>query len=157
MNSNNKLIVFSDGAARGNPGPAGAGGLVRARKNQEILAKTCEYLGEKTNNVAEYMALLLTLNQARQWPTAELEIFADSELMVRQLNGVYRVKDATLKLLYQRVNLILQDFPRTSITYVPREKNKEADALANEAIEAYLRGKKREIDITDLGGPMSLL
>lgn len=155
-NTDSSLIIFTDGAARGNPGPAGAGGLIK-NLNEEILATTCEYLGEKTNNMAEYLAMLLTVKKAYQWKPSKLEIFADSELMVRQLNGVYKVKNPALKLLYQRVNMILRDFPSVKISYVPRELNSEADKLANEAIEAYLRGNKREVEPADLGGPMSLL
>jgi len=150
------LIIFTDGAARGNPGPAGAGGVIK-NENEEILGTVCEYLGEKTNNVAEYMAMLLTVKKALCWQPVKLNIFADSELMVRQLNGIYRVKDATLKLLYQRVSMMLQEFTSAKINHVPREQNGDADELANEAIEAYLSGKKSAVEISDLGGPLSLL
>ena len=133
-----KLIAFTDGAARGNPGEAGIGIIV---KDEQGLVKGTlkKYLGKTTNNIAEYTALLTLveyLKNSKNLLCSELVVNTDSELLARQLNGEYKVKDAGLKLLYQKVKLQLASAPFTfTIRHVPRSQNKEADKLANEAID----------------------
>ncbi len=133
-----KLIAFTDGAARGNPGEAGIGILIKDEQDS-VKAALKKYLGKTTNNVAEYTALLTLVEYLRNSETlhcSELAVNTDSELMTRQMNGEYKVKDADLKLLYQKVKLQLASAPFTfTIRHVPRSQNKEADALANEAID----------------------
>lgn len=134
-----KVIAFTDGAARGNPGDAGIGIVIKDAqgKNLHTLKK---YLGKATNNVAEYSALVTLLEYLKSAETlhcAELVVHTDSELMARQINGEYKVKDAGLKLLYQKVKLLLHVASfKFSIKHIPRTQNKEADALANEAIDS---------------------
>lgn len=149
------FIVYSDGAARGNPGPAGIGGLVLSGGG-EVLAEVRRYIGETTNNVAEYMALVVTLEEARRFaqPGASLEVKADSQLLVRQLIGGYRVKSKNLLPLYQRVRSLLDGFGEVRVTHVGRADNAEADALANHAIDDFLATVGRqgpEPPGTDLG------
>jgi len=129
-------VLFSDGAARGNPGPAGAGALLRSEEG-EILAEISEYLGETTNNQAEYQALLLGLKKAEELKLTTLKVFLDSELVVKQLNGDYKVKHPDLIPLYREVSALLKKFPSIAVAHVYREKNKEADKLANLAIDNH--------------------
>ncbi|HEY3373451.1 MAG TPA: ribonuclease HI family protein [Candidatus Aquicultor sp.] len=130
-----KIIIYSDGAARGNPGPAGAGGQILTPSGKTI-AEISEYLGETTNNVAEYSALILALEKAREFYPKEIEIRADSELMVKQLNGEYRVKNEGLKPLYDRVRQLLVGVKKVNVRHIYRSDNKRADELANEAIDS---------------------
>lgn len=128
------LKLFTDGAARGNPGPAGAGAVLCDAKGG-VREELCEYLGETTNNIAEYRALLLGLKKAVALGSTEIEILADSELMVRQLNGEYRVKNEGLRPLFQEAVRLLKRFKKYSIKHIDREQNYEADRLANRAID----------------------
>ena len=130
------LILYTDGAARGNPGPAGAGWVVLAPKG-DLLIENKKYLGELTNNQAEYQALLLALKDALQLGGDSLALHCDSELMVRQIKGEYKVKNDGLKPLFREAVLTLSRFKSYSIKHVPREQNEEADRLANEAIDEY--------------------
>ena len=132
--------AFTDGASRGNPGHSGIGYIVYADNGTTILSGHA-YIGSSTNNIAEYTALIKCLRALVALPKQpnSVAVHADSELMVRQLNGVYRVKDEGLKNLYREVKAILSTAPFTvSFTHVPRSQNKEADLLANEAIDAGL-------------------
>ncbi|MBI3540583.1 MAG: ribonuclease HI family protein [Deltaproteobacteria bacterium] len=129
-----KLILYTDGAARGNPGPASAGAFICTPAG-DMVAEISEYLGETTNNVAEYQALLAGLKRLIELGADEVEIRADSELMVRQMEGRYRVKHPNLKPLYQEALTLLKKIPRYSIKHVRREENKEADRLANRALD----------------------
>jgi len=134
-----KIIIYTDGGARGNPGPAGAGAVVYdgARKVAEVSA----YLGERTNNWAEYEALIEALKEAKKRGLAKrpLEVRMDSELIVRQMTDTYQVKEETLWPQYMKVhNLLVAHFPDTTFVHVPREENKEADALVNKAIDGAL-------------------
>lgn len=130
-----ELIIHSDGAARGNPGPAGAGAVLTDMAGQ-IVAEVCRYLGdEMTNNQAEYHALLLALGEACAKGATRVAIFADSELMVRQIQGEYRVKNDGIKPLHQQVMALLRKMGGFTIAHIPREKNKRADQLANLAID----------------------
>ena len=123
-----------DGASRGNPGPAGAG-IVLHDPQGRLRVNTGRYLGETTNNVAEYQALLLGLEEARKLEVKNLRIFADSELMVKQLNGRYRVKSPHLIPLWREAANALNRFESWDINHVPREENHLADAAANRAID----------------------
>jgi ribonuclease HI len=126
--------LFTDGASKGNPGPAGAGWILI----NEIEARTIkesQFLGEATNNEAEYQALILGLKKAQVLGVREIVVFLDSELLVRQINGLYRVKNPRLLIFYRQVLDLLNKFSNYVITHIPREKNQEADAMANEAIK----------------------
>lgn len=136
MNDNYHLIIYTDGAARGNPGPAGAGAVLCTSEGQPC-GTVCRYLGETTNNQAEYQALKLALEEALKLGAHTVDVRADSELMVRQLNGEYKVKNQGLKPLFREISAMLSKFERWTIEHVRREHNKEADALANEAIDKH--------------------
>ncbi|WP_375767211.1 ribonuclease HI family protein [Archangium gephyra] len=130
-----RLKLFSDGAARGNPGPAGAGAVLLDPEGR-VVARLGRFLGVQTNNYAEYMGLLLGLKHARSLGAVkELEVLADSELLIRQLQGRYQVKSPTLRPLYEEATALLEHFPRVKLTHVPREKNKAADEMSNRAID----------------------
>ena len=124
-----------DGGARGNPGPA-AVGVVVATPEGEVLERRAERIGEATNNVAEYTALLRGIERARELGASELELVGDSELVVRQVQGAYRVKQEHLRPLRAEVIAGLGAFDSWSIRHVRREHNAEADALVNEALDA---------------------
>ncbi len=126
--------LYCDGASRGNPGQAGAGAVLIDGCG-DIRGQYGEYLGQATNNVAEYQALLLGLKMARQLGVKKMQVFADSELLVRQLNGQYRVKAPHLLPLYKAAQQALKAFEIHAITHVPREQNHLADRLANAAID----------------------
>ncbi|MBN1282225.1 MAG: ribonuclease HI family protein [Proteobacteria bacterium] len=129
-----RITIHSDGAARGNPGPAGAGAVLRDESGA-VVAEVSEYIGETTNNQAEYQALIFALGEAKRLGATSVAVFADSELMVRQLNGDYRVKNEGLKPLYQEAFKALRAVGEYTIEHLPRERNKEADKLANRAID----------------------
>ena len=126
--------LYCDGASRGNPGPAGAG-IVLHDPQGRLQVNTGRYLGETTNNVAEYQALLLGLEEARKIEVQKLRIFADSELMVKQLTGRYRVKSPHLIPLWREALNALNQFEAWAIAHVPREQNHLADDAANRAID----------------------
>ena len=128
-------VLYVDGGARGNPGPAGVGAVLEDDAGNE-LARANAYIGEATNNVAEYRALLLGLERARELGVRDLEIVNDSQLVARQLTGEYRVKNEDLKLQHDQARRALRQFEHWSVRSVPREKNEVADALVNEAIDA---------------------
>lgn len=123
--------AFVDGGARGNPGPAGIGAIIDGQ-NPVAFGK---YIGETTNNVAEYSALIAVVKAGLEKGYTALDIFADSELMVRQIKGIYKVKDAKLKELYLEAQKYLQQLKTYTITHIPRAQNSRADALVNEAID----------------------
>ena len=129
-----RLVVHSDGAARGNPGPAGAGAVL-STPDGEIVERLGRYLGVQTNNVAEYSALLLGLERARELGAQAVDVVADSELMIRQLEGKYRVKNEGLKPLFDDAKRLLAGFARSTLRHVPRAENKEADEMSNRAID----------------------
>ncbi|MCB9802691.1 ribonuclease HI family protein [Candidatus Nomurabacteria bacterium] len=126
--------LFTDGGARGNPGPAAIGGVLY-NENQEEIASFSEYIGETTNNQAEYRALLKGLELALEKKLEELACFLDSELVVKQLNKEYRVKDAELAKLFVKIWNLSQQFKVISFSHVRREFNKEADRLVNQALD----------------------
>lgn len=127
-------VLSVDGAARGNPGQAGAGIVLEIADGP--IHRFGEYLGEATNNVAEYRALLTGMEKAAELGVRELKVRSDSELIVRQLNGQYRVKSPHLQDLYFTVIKAISLFDKVTFTHVPREENKEADRMANLAIDA---------------------
>ncbi len=129
-----KLIVNTDGGARGNPGPAGIGVVVRD-SNGMVVSEHKEYIGETTNNVAEYKALILALHECQKLGADQLQINMDSELIVKQMKGLYKIKEPTLKLLAADVFKLLNNFKPYTFTHVRREFNKEADRLVNQAID----------------------
>ncbi len=134
------LRVFSDGASRGNPGPAGAGAVL-ALPSGEVVERLGLYLGRQTNNHAEYMGAILGLRRARALGAEEVDLVADSQLLIRQLGGRYQVKSATLRPLYEEARTLLASFPRHRLTHLPREENVEADAMSNRAIDERLDGQ----------------
>lgn len=127
-------FLYTDGGARGNPGPAGIGFVVFL--GNEIVCEAGVFLGNTTNNVAEYQALIWGLENVAALGHSEVSVRADSELIVKQLTGVYRVKQPHLKPLAERASQLLRSFASWDIAHVRREKNKEADALVNAAIDA---------------------
>ena len=133
-----------DGAARGNPGPAGAGVLILG-PDGEVVERVHRWLGEATNNVAEYRALLLGLERAQALGFTDLEVCSDSELLVRQLNGQYKVKHPTLRELYAQAVERIGEFQRVHIRHVPRELNADADALANRGIDEAVTERLRAL------------
>lgn len=126
--------LFTDGASRGNPGQAGAGAVLYDENSLEVAAKSV-YLGMCTNNVAEYKALLIGLHEAQRLGCTELTIALDSELIVRQIQGRYKVKNETLLVLFQEVQKHLARLGKWSIVHVPRAQNARADQLANKGID----------------------
>jgi ribonuclease HI len=131
------LIINTDGGARGNPGPAGAGVVFRD-ENNNVIAEHKKYLGAQTNNYAEYQALILALEEAAKLGAEKLKINMDSELIVRQMQGKYKIKEPTLKLLAAEVFKLTNKFKNVEFHHVLRGYNKEADALVNQAIDAAL-------------------
>lgn len=133
-----KYYVWTDGGARGNPGPAGYGVVIK-NEQRENLAEIAEYLGETTNNQAEYWGLVTALEKVRELAAGEpveVEVRMDSELIVKQMNGLYKIKNEGLKPLYWRIrDLVLALGGAVSFTHVPRRENKEADALSNVAMD----------------------
>ena len=130
-----RLRVHTDGAARGNPGPAAAAALLYDEAGA-CVAEEARYLGAATNNVAEYQALLLGLERAAALGAESVEVVTDSELMARQWSGRYRVRNKTLKLLYERAKEAARAFGSIEVRHVRRAENAAADAAANRAIDA---------------------
>jgi ribonuclease HI len=126
--------LWTDGASRGNPGPAGVGILLKA-PNGEVLCAEGQFLGHSTNNVAEYKALLLGLERALERGVKRLEVRADSELLIKQLKGLYRVRNAGLLPLFEAARQLIARFEEVRLKHVRREHNTEADRLANEGID----------------------
>ena len=132
--SERQLILYADGAARGNPGPAGAGAVLMDRDGK-IIAELTQWLGRATNNVAEYSALILGLEEAKRRGATSIDVRMDSKLVVEQMRGLWRIKHPGLKPLALRAGALLGSFPARAISHVPREENVLADALSNRAID----------------------
>jgi ribonuclease HI len=129
--------LYTDGAARGNPGPAGAGAVI-VNPDGHNVAKVGKFLGDSTNNVAEYMGLILGLRRARAMGIKELDVYSDSELLVKQLAGDYAVKAEHLKSLHEEAKALLGAFSTIQVRHIPREENAQADAMSNRAIDERL-------------------
>jgi ribonuclease HI len=129
-----KVIVHVDGGARGNPGPAAAACVISSPEG-EVLGEHAQLLGAVTNNVAEYRALLLGLKYARELGASEIEVIGDSELIAKQVQGIYKVKHEAMKPLHSEAKAALKQFERWSIRTVPRAQNAHADTLVNAALD----------------------
>lgn len=134
-----KVVVHVDGGARGNPGPAAVGAVVSSPEGEPLTERGL-YIGEATNNVAEYKAVLLGLELARELGAREVEVINDSELVARQIGGQYKVKHAGLRPLFIETMRQLRDFDRWTVRNVRRESNERADQLVNEALDGALGG-----------------
>ncbi len=134
MSSRETLTIHTDGASRGNPGPAACGYVISQAGESSIEVNEC--LGHTTNNVAEYTALVKALEHAHELGGKIVKVFTDSELMVKQLKGVYKVKNEKIKPLYQQIVDLKKRFDSVTVTHVRREYNSDADALCNEALDA---------------------
>jgi ribonuclease H / adenosylcobalamin/alpha-ribazole phosphatase len=132
-----RVVVHTDGAARGNPGPAGIGVQITSDDGR-VLAEIAEGLGETTNNVAEYTAAIRGLERAAELGATEVVLRTDSQLLVNQLTGAYRVRTPHLQPLHRRLRSLAARFERVSYEHVPRARNAEADRLANEGVDAWL-------------------
>jgi ribonuclease HI len=130
----NYLVAHSDGGARGNPGPAGYGVVIKDESGRKVAALS-EYLGHQTNNFAEYQGLIAALEYAIEHGPKALKLISDSELLVRQIKGIYKVKNPTLKDLHGRAQELISQLEWFSIGHALREHNQEADRLANEAMD----------------------
>ena len=128
-----KIELFIDGAARGNPGPAGLGVVIKD-ENKKTIKEFYKYIGVATNNIAEYNALVYGLQEAHMLGAEEVELNMDSELIAQQLKGEFRVKDPKIKLLFDQAIHLINGFKRFEVVHIRREENKEADKLANKAI-----------------------
>jgi ribonuclease HI len=129
-----KLIIYTDGASRGNPGKAAIGVVIRDEKGA-MIASISQAIGKTTNNQAEYRAIIAALEKAQSLGADSVELNSDSELIVRQVKGQYRVKKDTLKPLYEKVMQLKSRFSGFSIRHLPRERNRQADKLANAALD----------------------
>ena len=128
-----KAIIFTDGAAEPNPGPAAIGAIIKDEQGR-LIARISRRIGTTTNNQAEYRAIIAALEKAIELGARHADIYSDSELVVKQINGKYRVKKPTLKPLHQKVRQLLDNLEGFTVIHVPREQNAEADNLANEAL-----------------------
>lgn len=135
-----KLIIFTDGAARGNPGPAAAAAVIKNDQGT-LVAKVAKYLQIATNNQAEYQAVLLGLEKAKELGAEEVDFYLDSELVVSQLNREYKVKDLSLQSFFVKIWNLSNSFKKITYHHVPREENREADKLANLKLDEVLKIK----------------
>jgi ribonuclease HI len=147
------LVAHSDGGARGNPGPSGYGVVIKDESGRKV-AGLSEYLGHQTNNFAEYQGLIAALEYALKHGPKALKLISDSELLVRQIKGIYKVKNATLQDLHARAKELIKQLDWFSIGHALREHNQEADRLANEAMD---RGTGRSSDRVGAGHPSTSL
>lgn len=131
-----KLIIYTDGGARGNPGPAAIGLVIYL--NKKLVKKYSKFIGEATNNQAEYQAVIYGLEQARRIKAEEIDFYLDSELLVEQLNRRSKIKNLELGRLFVKIWNLTQSFKKVNFHYIPREKNKEADALVNLALDKMM-------------------
>lgn len=129
-----RAVLYADGACRGNPGPAGSGAAL-VDEGGQVVAEAMRHLGHGTNNIAEYNALIIGLEEARRRGVDEIEVRMDSKLVVEQMNGKWKIRDPKLRPLAIRAGNLLGQFRRWTIGHIPREQNTIADALANRAID----------------------
>jgi ribonuclease HI len=130
-----RLVIYADGAARGNPGPAGIGVVIEDERGR-VLKEVSQFIGQKTNNQAEYMALIQGLEAAAEYQANAVQVRLDSELLVHQLRGEYKVKSPLLKPLRNKVQKLLARYSVVGIEHIERQYNRAADRLANRAIDA---------------------
>jgi len=130
----NKVTIFTDGASRGNPGPAAIGVIIKDEKGN-LIGTISRCLGATTNNRAEYQAVIAALEKAGSLGARQVVLYSDSELLVKQINGRYKIKHAALRPLYQEVVRLAGRLESFKINCIPRERNKAADALANRALD----------------------
>lgn len=135
--------LFTDGACRGNPGEAAVGLVLKDEQGKTVEVRH-RYLGHTTNNVAEYVGLARGLKLAAEYTPSSLDVYMDSKLVVEQVNGRWKVKDDNLRELWTEVQKLLKTLMKVNLQYVPREKNYEADALANQALDEQARGVGQE-------------
>ncbi|MEK9180607.1 MAG: ribonuclease HI family protein [Patescibacteria group bacterium] len=138
MIHNSDLIIYTDGGARGNPGPA-AVGVVVCDLEHTVISEHKKYLGVKTNNQAEYEAVLLALEEALKLGAASIKFYLDSELVVKQLRGQYKIKNQGIAPLAEKVLALSNNFSSITYTHIPREKNQHADKLVNQALDENLK------------------
>ncbi len=150
------LVAYIDGGARGNPGPAGYGVVIEDELGRPV-ANLSEFLGRQTNNYAEYSGLLAALNYTQRHGFKALKVISDSELMVKQIAGEYKVSSPTLKELYERAMKLIDHMECFEIRHVLREKNREADRLANLAMDRGIAKKAPAVSATDVGGVASVI
>ena len=136
MNMKN-IYINCDGASRGNPGRAAIGIQIKGEDKKTVLKQHSEYIGKTTNNVAEYLAVLKSLDLAKRFTNQNVFVYSDSELLVRQLNGTYQVKNKNLKELFNQVQKLQNSFQKVVFTHVRREYNVMADQLANETLDRH--------------------
>ena len=129
-----KLVIFTDGASRGNPGPAAIGAVIKDERDR-LITSISQTIGRTTNNQAEYQAIIAALEQALSLGTSHVDLHSDSELVVNQIKGQYQVKKASLRPFYLKVAQLASQFENFTITCIPREENEEADGLANLALK----------------------
>lgn len=142
--SYNKVVIYTDGGARGNPGPAGIGAVIYNHDGLDIIETISKYIGVATNNHAEYMALIAALEKAHQLKAHEVDCYLDSELLVKQLKREYRVKEPNLASLFTKVWNLAINFKKINFYHVRREKNKEADKLVNQALDNEIKKMHKE-------------
>jgi len=128
-----RLVIYTDGASQGNPGQSSIGVVIQDGRGG-VISRISRRIGHATNNQAEYRAIIVALEEAISLGAEEVEVRADSELVVKQLNGRYKVKKATLRPLYQKVVRLIGSLGAFTITHIPRTQNREADKLANKAL-----------------------
>ncbi len=136
MNMKN-IYINCDGASRGNPGRAAIGIQIKGEDKKTVLKQHSEYIGKTTNNVAEYLAVLKSLDLAKRFTNQNVFVYSDSELLVRQLNGTYQIKNKNLKELFNQVQKLQNSFQKVVFTHVRREDNIIADQLANETLDIH--------------------
>lgn len=140
MATTKTIILYSDGGARGNPGPAGCGVVLKDEQGA-VVAEIANYVGERTNNQAEYEGVIAGLARAHKLGATSVRCMLDSQLVVEQLSRRYKVKDADLAKLFVQCWNLIQQFASVTFTHIPREKNKEADRLVNRAIDQELASR----------------
>jgi len=150
-----KIIAYIDGGSRGNPGPAAASYVLNKASGAQLEAKAF-FLGQNTNNVAEYISLIKALKAAAKFDLEQLSVFSDSELLVKQINGQYRVKSEQIRPYYQQAMSLLEKFKNWKVQHITRDKNKKADRLVNQALDAENDVEIKRNSTTPKGKPIRL-
>ena len=153
MSKNEELDIYIDGASKGNPGPSGIGVVIC--RGRETIKNISVFIGNSTNNVAEYTALIYALQEALKLKTSSLRIKSDSQLLCRQLNKIYKIKNNNILGIYNQVIHLMSAFKHVHIENIPREKNKGADKLATDAIKEQFK-KDRSLKNRQVGGGHSV-